>query len=219
MSGVPGLSSLSPLQGKMVRLEFDGSEAKRGRLLSAKGDCLVLQTKKQEVVYVNRRLLKGMAEETLEQSFFSFDGHHPHYLHTDSFDALLQRLKYNWVRINRGGPNRFSGMLIQCFGDHIVLVDEEEQVRTIPKAGIREICPGREEESGSVWEEDGTAYEQESLGDAPVLRADVYSGGEEESERFRETQSLPEKIQRHSIRIDKGTDGREHRILIEIRIV
>src|SRR5690606_12401100 len=54
------------------------------------------------------------------------------------FQDLLQKLKYSWVKINRGGPEKIEGVLVDSSEDYLVLTVNDE-VNRIPIFHIRNV--------------------------------------------------------------------------------
>ncbi|MGZ4159202.1 MAG: hypothetical protein ACXVNF_00155, partial [Neobacillus sp.] len=51
------------------------------------------------------------------------------YKQADNFQNLLDSLKFQWVSINRGGPEKLEGVLSDVHEDYVSLINKEEIVR------------------------------------------------------------------------------------------
>ncbi|GIM45197.1 hypothetical protein DNHGIG_07460 [Collibacillus ludicampi] len=154
-----------------------------------------------------------MVEDTKESSKFADSIKDPKHMDEDKFDEFLQKLKYSWVQINRDGSDRIEGMLINCFEDHVIVIDETEEVRPIPKSLIRNISPGRaNEDDKPTWNRIGIKKDQECKPYPHPL--------EEQSFLERIPVNIcntSEKVPRFNVTMEKGTNEEVHRIIIEIR--
>ena len=81
--------------------------------------------------------------------------------------SVLEKLKYRWVKINRGGPETLEGVLNEANDDFVTIISNEEIIR-IATFHIRNISYGvkiektKSEESESNKNKDGSNKTNES---------------------------------------------------------
>ena len=83
-----------------------------------------------------------------------------------NFQGLLDSLKFQWVRINRGGPEKLEGVISEINKDFLSLISKEEVVR-VSMWHIRNISYGlkieseKQEESKDQGNEENTMSQTE----------------------------------------------------------
>lgn len=127
---------LAKLKNVDVRIDRGGPESRTGKLLDVFSDFLVLYTANDGVIYYKIHHIKSISRET-EESILE-QKEMPKFINANNFDDLLKNLKYSWVKINRGGPEKIEGVLVDSFEDHLVLTVHDE-VNRIPTFHIRNI--------------------------------------------------------------------------------
>jgi len=93
-------------------------------------DHLVLLTEDDGVVYYCTHHIKSVTENAKDQ--LEFDIEVPEefeFKKADSFQGMLSSLMYQWVKINRGGPEKLEGVLGEVATDYVSLINKEEIVR------------------------------------------------------------------------------------------
>lgn len=156
---------LTAMKGNMVRIDRGGPESRNGRLLDVKSDYLVLYTEKDGVVYYQLEHVKSLSYAKHDKKERSEDNSSreafvkPDYIETDNFSELLSSMRYKWVTINRGGPEKMQGVLADSNDDHLVLICEKEVCR-IATYHIRNISYILKQESNETSED--TQYQQQS---------------------------------------------------------
>ena len=121
---------LTSLVGKDVKVNRGGPESRTGRLLHGGADHFALLTEKDGVVYFNASHVKSISQNSRkEEVAFEDTTEELDYLKEDLFTTLLSSLKYQWVGINRGGPEKLEGVLEDVNEDFVTLVLSEEVVR------------------------------------------------------------------------------------------
>jgi len=131
---------LYDLIGKMVKINHEGPEARKGRLLSVERDYLVLNTKEDGVVYYNLQHVKSIAELD--------DGKHQHHLHhlpddptfirAFNFWFLLRALEGESIQINRGGLDKLEGKVVG-FGPGFLLLESKKERIRVPIFHIKSV--------------------------------------------------------------------------------
>jgi len=119
------------LIGKLVRVNRGGPESSEGLVIAVRSDYLVLFVKKEGTVYYNLEHIKSI---TIVRHIDRFDRHgHHHNAHCkfkkhSTFLEALRSKKNRTVKINRGGPESVTGVLVAAHKDYIKLLVEDELV-------------------------------------------------------------------------------------------
>lgn len=129
---------LRNLKGSRIRIDRGGPESRDGKLLDVLSDYLVLDTKKEGVIYYKTHHIKSVSVmEQNDQNDEQRDEDCP-YVYAMNFQELLKELKYSWVKINRGGPEKIEGVLVDSSDEYLVLTTNDE-VNRIPTYHIRNV--------------------------------------------------------------------------------
>jgi spore coat protein B len=132
------MSSLTfyDLIGKNVRVNQEGPEARDGRLLHLHGDFLVLQTQEEGIVYYNMAHVKSVSEKPSKRP--KVKKKVPKYLHAGSFWGVLSRFIGNNIQLNRGGPDKVVGKLLDIRGNHLIVQRKKEKM-IVPYSHIKNV--------------------------------------------------------------------------------
>lgn len=149
-------ANLAKMLGKTVRVDRGGPESRVGKLLSAKDDHFVVYIENEGLLYYKNDHIKSFSVDTrdvtdLVEAPKEEQEALPKYLDSADFNGVLQGLKYRWIQINRGGPEKIEGVLVEASDDKITLIKGEEIVQLVP-FHIRSISYGvanSSKESGS----------------------------------------------------------------------
>ncbi len=128
--------------GKTVRVDRGGPESRLGKVLAVFEDYFALLTEKDGVVYYKTRHVKSITESSKDDLKFGL--HVPEKLEfkkADKFRKLLESIRFQWVKINRGGPESLEGVLSDANRHFASLIVNEEVVRFSMKH-IRNISYG-----------------------------------------------------------------------------
>ena len=151
-------SCFHDLLGKMkhmnVRIDRGGPESRTGRLMDVLSDYLVLNTADEGVIYYKIHHIKSISHE--EDIDTPDQKKTPHFVTAENFNELLKKLKYSWIKINRGGPEKIEGILVDNSEDFLILTVGDE-VNRIPTFHIRNInCAAhRKDENDDKEQEKG----------------------------------------------------------------
>lgn len=121
---------MKSLVGKIVKIDRGGPDSRIGKLMDVYDDHLVLLTEDDGVVYYCTHHIKSVTENAKDQ--LEFDIEVPEefeFKKADSFQGMLSSLMYQWVKINRGGPEKLEGVLGEVATDYVSLINKEEIVR------------------------------------------------------------------------------------------
>lgn len=130
--------SLSLLIGRTVRINRGGPEAKKGKLLSAKDDHIVVEVENEGMLYFKTDHIKSLsldARDVTDLTVVYSDVEAPvlpTYIDVDNFALVMENMKYRWCQINRGGPEKTEGVLIDATEDEIKMVVGNEVVYILP---------------------------------------------------------------------------------------
>jgi spore coat protein B len=128
--------------GKTIKVDRGGPESRSGKLLAVFEDFFVLLTEKDGVVYYKTNHIRSITESSKDDMKFDlkvpekFD-----FKSAENFVKLLEGIRFQWVRINRGGPESFEGVLSEANKHFASLIVKEEVVRVSMKH-IRNISYG-----------------------------------------------------------------------------
>lgn len=124
---------VSSLLNKVVKIDRGGPESSIGLLLGAEDDHITVLTEKDGIVYYKNDHIKSITYATKNGMDFSitalpegFD-----YVKADNFKSTLEGLKYQWVQINRGGPEKLEGVLDEINDDYITVILNDEVIRVV----------------------------------------------------------------------------------------
>ncbi|MEH7331896.1 spore coat protein [Neobacillus drentensis] len=116
--------------GKVIKVNRGGSESRIGKLMHASEDHLALFTEDDGLVYYNTQHIKSFTDNMKGQMEFNIVVPNDiQYKKADNFYSLLESLKFQWVKINRGGPEKLEGVLSDIHHDYVSLINKEEIVR------------------------------------------------------------------------------------------
>lgn len=148
MKGAPLLvegyfeNSIGGLVGAKVRLHLNGHHFIEGILLAVKQDHLIVNVN-HRVIYFALNQIQALSKNAKD---FRVIPQEVTYLEKDNLIDILYELKYSWVTINCLSNNIISGLLSKIFEDHIVLVNNTEQL-FVQKTYITNIYNGSYESS------------------------------------------------------------------------
>ncbi|WP_053220286.1 hypothetical protein [Virgibacillus senegalensis] len=121
---------LESLKGKVIKVDRGGPESRVGKLLDVQSDYIILLTKEDGVLYYKTQHIKSITENVKESIGFDYEvADDFSYPTAENFTDLLGQLKYNWVHINRGGPEKIEGVLNDITNEVLVLVIDSEVIR------------------------------------------------------------------------------------------
>lgn len=121
---------LGSLLGKVVKVNRGGHESRVGLLLAVEEDYFVLLTREDGVLYYKGHHVKSLTDNS--KSGIDFDLTVPEdfsYIQGNSFKDVLQSLRYHWVMVNRGGHERYQGVMDDINDDYITIIFHEEVIR------------------------------------------------------------------------------------------
>ncbi|MEH7158776.1 DUF6897 domain-containing protein [Neobacillus drentensis] len=128
--------------GKVIKVDRGGPESKIGMVLDASDDLIVLLTEDDGVVYYNIKHIKSFTDNIKDEMKFDIDVPKDFkFIKATNFHELLASLKFKWIKINRGGPEKLEGVLTEVDNDSVFLINNQEIVR-LSVSHIRSISYG-----------------------------------------------------------------------------
>ncbi|MFP5111708.1 hypothetical protein ACSU64_04940 [Bacillaceae bacterium C204] len=116
--------------GKVIKVDRGGPESKIGMVMDASDDLLVLLTEDDGVVYYNTKHIKSFTDNTKDHMEFNIKVPKDFkFIKASNFQDLLDSLKFKWIKINRGGPEKLEGVLTEVNKDYVFLINNQEIVR------------------------------------------------------------------------------------------
>ncbi|MDD9269986.1 hypothetical protein ACFPES_23295 [Paenibacillus sp. GCM10023248] len=133
-------ATLELLVGKDVRVDRGGPESRLGKLLVVKDDYIVVYIKDTGNVYYKTEHIKSVSVDTrtiADTSVVIVDPDLPEPLLPPVIDgvdfiAVVKEMKFRWVQINRGGPEKIEGILTDVTDILVTLTVGSEIVRVMP---------------------------------------------------------------------------------------
>ena len=128
--------------GKTIKVDRGGPESRSGKLLAVFEDFFVLLTESDGVVFFKTNHIRSITESAKDDMKFDLKVPKKFEFKTaENFVKLLESIRFQWVRINRGGPESFEGVLSEVNKHFASLIVKEEVVRVSMKH-IRNISYG-----------------------------------------------------------------------------
>jgi spore coat protein B len=151
------------LVGKTIKVDRGGPESRIGKLMAVLDDHLVLLTKDDGVLYYNTHHVKSVTENSKDTMDLGIEvPENFEFKSADSFQGLLECLKFQWVRINRGGPEKLEGVISEINKDFVSLISKEEVVR-VSMWHIRNVSYGLKVESEKQEENKDQSKEENTM--------------------------------------------------------
>ncbi|MFZ7944514.1 MULTISPECIES: hypothetical protein [Bacillaceae] len=128
--------------GKTIRVDRGGPESRIGKLLAVFEDYFVLLTETDGVVYYKTNHVRSVTESS--KDILNFGIKVPtklDYKTAENFHKLLESIRFQWVKINRGGSESLEGVLSDANKHFASLIVQDEVVRFSMKH-IRNISYG-----------------------------------------------------------------------------
>ncbi|MFJ8264321.1 hypothetical protein ACIQ4I_20670 [Rummeliibacillus sp. NPDC094406] len=144
----------SSLLSKVIKVDRGGPETNIGMLLGAEDDHITVLTESDGVVYYQTQHIKSITHDS--KGGLEFDTVIPEefkFIQEKDFKSVLGNLKYQWVKINRGGPEKLEGVLDEVTDDFLTIILNEEIIR-VSMFHIRSISYGLKIEKEDAKKED-----------------------------------------------------------------
>ncbi|MED5020746.1 hypothetical protein P9847_26145 [Paenibacillus chibensis] len=149
-------NDLMGLVGQTVKINRGGPDMVEGVLLTVQNNYLAIWAKDKHIVYVSTAHIKsvtgtgqsGGAQGVASQSGGARSGGSrsggvqsamARPIQAHSFVGLLQSLQYRHVQINRGGPEKLEGIIINANQNYLMLAVKGEEVVRIQNYHIKSV--------------------------------------------------------------------------------
>ncbi len=112
----------------VIKVNRGGPESRSGSLLFVASDYLVLLTNEDGVVYYNLTHVKSVTADSMQQELEDLEQltEPLDFEQILNFNMLLENMKYRFVRINRGGPEKVEGVLTEMNDGVATLISNNE---------------------------------------------------------------------------------------------
>ena len=121
---------ITSLMNKVVRIDRGGPESRIGKLLAVEDDHITLLTEDDGVVYYMTHHIKSITDNAKQGLEFNIEvPENFEFLRANNCKSVLEKLKFRWVQINRGGPETLEGVLNEANDDFVTIVSCEEIIR------------------------------------------------------------------------------------------
>jgi hypothetical protein len=116
--------------GKVIKVDRGGPESKIGMLMDASDDLIVLLTEDDGLVYYNSKHIKSFTDNIKGNMKLNIEVPKDFkFIKAANFKELLDCLKFKWIKINRGGPEKLEGVLTEADNDSVFLINNQEIIR------------------------------------------------------------------------------------------
>ncbi|WP_243387268.1 hypothetical protein [Bacillus kexueae] len=115
--------------GQMVQINRGGPESRVGKLLGYHEDYLTLYTAEEGLLYFQIHHIKSITTNSVLNAIpnISYQNNNP--TQAATFRQLLESLKYQWVTVNRGGPEKLEGVVESVDSDYMMMIVDKEIIR------------------------------------------------------------------------------------------
>ncbi|MEO4053040.1 hypothetical protein [Solibacillus sp. CAU 1738] len=115
------------LMNKVVKIDRGGPESNVGMLLAAEDDYITMLTEKDGVVYYQAKHIKSITNDSKGGMKFNIEVPTDFTFHQgETFKCVLENLRYHWISVNRGGPEKLEGVLDEVTDDYLIIILNEE---------------------------------------------------------------------------------------------
>ncbi|NEN83638.1 hypothetical protein [Paenibacillus elgii] len=132
-------STFKSLIGSEVKINRGGHDAITGKLIGVHSNYVALSSE-DGAVYVNTTHVKSISQSPNQKSSGT-NGSITTHIKASSFNALLHELRHNFVKINRGGPEKLEGIISDVTSDHAIVITNNELIR-VPLFHIKSVTVG-----------------------------------------------------------------------------
>jgi spore coat protein B len=121
---------ITSLMNKVVRIDRGGPESRIGKLLAVEDDHITLLTEDDGVVYYMTHHIKSITDNAKQGLEFNIEvPENFEFLRANNCKSILEKLRFHWVQINRGGPETLEGVLNEANDDFVTIISNEEIIR------------------------------------------------------------------------------------------
>lgn len=152
------------LKDKVIQIDRGGPESRVGKVLGVEDDHITVLTEDDGVIYYNTHHIKSLTDNAKDG--LQFDLEIPEtfeYVTAKDFKSVLENLRYVWVQINRGGPEKLEGVLYEVIDDVVAVISNEEVIR-LPLFHIRNVSYGVKLEKAKAEEAEAKSDNNDNSG-------------------------------------------------------
>lgn len=153
------------LKDKVIQIDRGGPESRIGKVLAVEDDHIIVLTEEDGVIYYNTHHIKSLTDNAKDG--LQFDIEIPEdfeFVTAKDFKSVLENLRYVWVQINRGGPEKLEGVLHEVIDDVVSVISHEEVIR-LPLFHIRNVSYGVKLEKVKIEEAEAKNDNDDKNGD------------------------------------------------------
>ena len=123
-----GTESLEPLIGKVLQIYKGGPESRKGKVVGVGDDYLLIDTEGEGLIYYNTDHIKSVVEDLNATNSYPNkpEDYYTRYLEVETLNDLLGELRYEILRVDRGGPESRVGRLLAVGDDYFVMHTKED---------------------------------------------------------------------------------------------
>lgn len=131
-------ASMDSFIGRSVRIDRGGHESRIGKLIDVKDDHFVVHIENEGMIYYKNDHVKSLTLDTRETNDYYEDpeatSQQPAllYIDADNFTSLLQSMQYYSVQINRGGPEKIEGVIVDATDSEVTMIVGNELIKLLP---------------------------------------------------------------------------------------
>ncbi|MED1793234.1 hypothetical protein P4V54_11155 [Brevibacillus nitrificans] len=129
-------ASLDLLLGRSIRVDRGGPESRLGKLIAAKDDHFVVYSENDGMLYYRTDHIKSLTLDTRDFVIETADPNAvqpplPKYIDVNDFTSIVNEMLYHWVQINRGGPEKIEGVLVEATDSHVTVIAGNEVIKVL----------------------------------------------------------------------------------------
>ncbi|MFD2370939.1 hypothetical protein ACFSO0_13485 [Brevibacillus sp. GCM10020057] len=126
---------LDALLGRSIRVDRGGPESRTGKLIATKDDHFVVYNENDGMLYYRIEHVKSLTLDTRNladaEDPNEVQTYIPKHIEADNFNSVLKEMRLHWVQINRGGPEKVEGVLIDATDTHVTVISGNEVVKVL----------------------------------------------------------------------------------------
>ncbi|MGG1660750.1 hypothetical protein [Brevibacillus sp. NRS-1366] len=130
-------TSMDSFIGRSVRIDRGGPESRSGKLIDVKDDHFVVYIENEGMIYYKNDHVKSLTLDTRETSEYYEDPETSQqptllYIDAENFTSLLQSMQFQSVQINRGGPEKIEGVMVDATDSEVTMIVGNELIKLLP---------------------------------------------------------------------------------------
>lgn len=126
--------------GRSIRVDRGGPQSRTGKLIAVHNDYFVVHTEDEGTLYYKNDHVKSLTVDSFVGSNDDSNGSNNgddantvvEYLDADDFVSLIKSMQYSSVQINRGGPEKIEGVIVDANDSEVTVVSGNEIIKLLP---------------------------------------------------------------------------------------